>query len=145
MGILSRIGKGALAVLGVGGGNGISAAKEIAEIVEKWAPSAEAKHDMQMDLENRFAQSQASARAHDSPLRSGIPLIDALVNGINRLIRPTVTIGLLGGLYGWWALPEPGLVDPMYWRYTEIVIVFWFGGRALFKDLPAAIKYIKSL
>jgi len=144
MGVLASIGKGLGMMFGIGGGRDKSIVTEVADVVERWAPSEEAKHGMMMDLEKVYHQSQASARAHDSPLKSGLPIIDALVNGINRLIRPAVTVGLIGGLFGWWPLPQPNTVDPMYWRYTEIVVTFWFGGRALFKDLPAAIKYLRS-
>jgi len=143
MGMLSAIGKGLGAIFGIGGGQ-TSVATEVADIVERWAPSQKAKHQMAMDIDNLFVQSQASAREHDQPQNSGVPILDALVNGVNRLIRPGITVGLLGGIVGWWPLPDPGSVDPMFWRYGEIIIAFWFGSRTLFKDLPAAIKYLRK-
>jgi len=32
----------------------------------------------------------------------------------------------------------------MMLRYGETILIFWFGGRALFKDLPAMLKYLKK-
>ena len=145
MGVLSSIGKGVKAALGFGGGSsGKSMATEVADIVERWAPSEQAKHAMLTELAALDMSAQDSARKHDQPQNSGIPIIDALVNGLNRLIRPGITIGIIGGLIGWWRLPDPGVADPMFWRYGEIIIGFWFGSRTLFKDLPAAVKYLRG-
>lgn len=123
---------------------GAEAADKIADIVERWKPGETAKHEMVQDIQRLYMDSQASARAADAPLNSGVPFIDGVVNLINRSIRPGVTVGIFGGLMGWWALPAPETMDPIWFSYGETVLLFWFGGRALFKDLPAALAYFKK-
>jgi len=57
---------------------------------------------------------------------------DSFVDGINRLIRPAVTVYLglvIGGI-----VPVPqNLPDPV-WNLSMITLTFWFGGRLLVKD-----------
>lgn len=115
-----------------------------AEIVEKWFPGAEKKHEIALDIDNAIAQSHADARSHDAKIGAVTGWFNNFVNGINRLVRPAVTVGLVGGVAGFWELPSTGDVDPVILAYTEIVLIFWFGGRALFKDLPSVIKYVRS-
>lgn len=122
---------------------GTAAITEISTVVEKWYPGAEKNHEMAQEIAAMYMKSQESARGHDTPMWSGIALLDGMVNGVNRLIRPGVTIGLVGGVMGWWQLPAPEGIDPVYFHFTEITLLFWFGGRALFKDLPAMLKYLK--
>lgn len=119
--------------------------KQADDIVERYAPGVTGKHAMIRELVELGYGSQSSARAHDQPQASGVPIIDALVNGVNRIIRPGVTIGLIGGLMGWWTIPDPEELHPRYWDALMLALGFWFGGRALLKDLPAAIKYLKGL
>jgi len=115
-------------------------AEGVANIVEKWHPGEVKKQEMELEI-NRFLQdSYESARKHDSPMDSGMPLLDALVNGVNRLIRPWVTITVIGSLFGYWELPPPQSIDPAYWTITQIILGFWFGGRFLVKDIPQAVK-----
>jgi hypothetical protein len=69
---------------------------------------------------------------------------DSWVDKANRLIRPGVTLWLVGGMIGWWQLPKSDAVDPYWQNIFMIVLSFWFGGRALLKDLPAAIKLMRG-
>lgn len=72
---------------------------------------------------------------------------DAFVNGLNRLVRPTVTLTLLFGTFGW-AMLHPSsfaeraialqMIPDELWIMTGLVMAFWFGSRSLFKDRPAA-------
>lgn len=125
------------------GGEVVKTASGVADIVERWMPGAEKKHEIEKEVDQLIESSVNNARSmsFDSP---GSTMFDSFVNGVNRLIRPGVTIWLLGGLGGLWALPAPGTVDPVILKWIDIVLVFWFGGRALFKDLPACIKYVKT-
>ena len=137
MGILSKLtgffaGGTATAATKVAGG--------IADIVERWKPGESKKHEMNMEIQEFLQRTYEDARKHDQPLNSGIPIIDALVNGVNRLIRPWVTITVLGSLFGYWELPPPASIDPQYWTIAQIVLGFWFGGRFLVKDIPQGIK-----
>ena len=146
MGIFSKI--GAKIAQGVIGTSADSAGKLIAQadtIVQRYAPGITGKDDMIKELIALQGQGQDSARAHDQPMASGIPFADALINGLNRLIRPGVTLGLIGGYLGWWHLPAPDTVDPELYSMLKIVLSFYFGGRAVFKDLPQAIGYLKGL
>ena len=120
------------------------AAEGVADIVERWNPGVAKKHEMTMEIAKFMEQSYASARAHDQPMNSGIKIIDALVNGVNRLIRPWVTITVVGHMFGYWRLPPPDSIDAQYWDITLIVLGFWFGGRALFKDLPTMVKSLRG-
>lgn len=126
-------------------GEGSDPVGKVDNIIERYAPGLENKHEMAMEFLKLGKDSQASARAHDTPLSTGFRVADALVNGINRLIRPGVTIGLIGGYMGWWVLPPPDSVDPEIHGYLTLVLSFWFGGRVITKDVPAAIKYLRGL
>ena len=140
MSFLAKIGA---KVGGFFAGGALASAQSVSDIVAKWVPDAEARANLEKELGEQYELSQQSARQHDAPMQ-GASWFDSLVNGINRLIRPTITVGLFGGLFGWWDLPEIKDMDPIYQLYGETVLLFWFGGRALFKDLPAMIKYLKK-
>jgi len=141
MGLFSKIGE-------LIGGGATAPIKAISDIVGKWVPDVETRNNLEKELGEQYQAATASARAHDTPMQSGdnpvAQIFDSLVNGVNRLIRPTITIGLFGGIIGWWNLPKLDNVDPMILVYGETVLLFWFGGRALFKDLPAMLKYLKK-
>ncbi len=122
------------AVTGMAGG--------IADIVERWRPGEGKKHEMQQEVNEFIHKTYADARKHDQPMNSGVPIADAFVNGVNRLIRPWVTITVIGSLFGYWELPPPESIDPQYWVITQIILGFWFGGRFLVKDIPQAIKSV---
>jgi len=67
---------------------------------------------------------------------------DVLIDVVSRLPRPYITFWLVGGFSGWWQLPNPESVHPFWLNIFYLVITFWFGGRALFKDLPKAVGAI---
>lgn len=85
----------------------------------------------------------ADARAMQLPTHGGA--FDTLVDGAARLVRPGVTFWLVGGFIGWWPLPAPGTVDPFWQNVFMLVLTFWFGGRALLKDLPASVRLMRGL
>ena len=116
----------------------------IADIVEKWHPGEIKKHELTMEINEFLEKSYENARQHDQPMNSGVLVVDAIVNGINRLIRPWVTITVVGSLFGYWELPPPQSIDPQYWVIVQGVLGFYFGGRMLFKDIPTAIKFLKK-
>lgn len=71
---------------------------------------------------------------------------DALVDGINRLVRPGITIYLCVGFDGRLIqLPDPTQVDPFWQTCFYLVLTFWFGGRMIMKDLPQAIMYFSKM
>ncbi len=79
-----------------------------------------------------------SARGFAMP-RGGSTWFDSLVDGLNRLVRPVVTIWVFGGVSGAWRLPDMTKVDPFWASIFLVVLLFWFGGRLLLKDLPAGL------
>ncbi len=142
MGIFAAIGAGLAKVFA---GGVVKTAVAGADIVERWVPSAEGKHEMALEIDKAIQNSVAGAREHDSTIGNVPGVFNAIVNSINRLIRPGVTIGLIGGVVGVWPLPATGTIDPVILGWTEMVLIFWFGGRALFKDLPSLIKYVQTI
>jgi hypothetical protein len=128
--------------LGGAGSAVTDTANGIADIVERWKPGEGKKHEMTMEIQEFLQETYDSARKHDQPMNSGNQILDGLVNGVNRLIRPWVTITVIGSLFGYWELPPPESIDPQYWTITQIILGFWFGGRFLVKDIPQAIKSV---
>jgi hypothetical protein len=126
------------------GGTGGSIIKDGADIVERWVPSAQGKHEMAAEIDASIERGVAAARAHDAPPGNNRTWFDSLIDGLNRMVRPTVTIFLFGGIANFWELPKVGDVDPIVLAWTGTVFLFWFGGRALFKDLPGVIKYLQA-
>ena len=135
MGFLSKL-------LSSGSGGVVDSVEGISNIVEKWLPGSEKKHEMAEEIQAAVTASVESARA--MPLGGTTTWFDSFVNGINRLVRPVITIWLIGGLTEAWTLPSTGDIDPIVLSWIGSIIIFWFGGRALFKDLPSVIKYLKK-
>jgi hypothetical protein len=119
-------------------GGVVDAASGVADIVERWKPGETTKHEMEMDVANLVK----GAREHDSPVAGG-GFLGGLADGINRLIRPVVTLYVLGGLFGFFDPQLNSNIDPWFLAQGEKIIIFWFGGKVLLKDLPAAIKYLR--
>ena len=141
MGLLSKVGAffgGGAAKAGLGVANGI------ADIVERWKPGDAKNVEFTKELTTLVNDSYDSARKHDSPMKSGIPILDGLVNGVNRLIRPWVTITVIGSLFGYWELPPPQNIPPEYWVMVQVILGFWFGGRLVTKDIPAALGHLRK-
>jgi hypothetical protein len=70
---------------------------------------------------------------------------DVFVDCVSRLIRPGITIWIFGGISGGWKLPNMADVDPFWQQATWIVLTFWFGGRAIAKDIPKLLLAIAKL
>lgn len=131
-----------------GGKKGII--EQVSDTVDKWKPSPVTQHGMDIEASKQSVaeqaagdESQRSARA--MPLPTHGTWFDSLVDGLNRLVRPTITYWIVGGLVGFWQLPRLGSVDPIMMNIVWTVITFWFGSRLLFKDLPAAYALAMKL
>lgn len=83
------------------------------------------------------------ARAMTAPSHGS--WFDVLVDGFSRLVRPGVTLWLVGGFIGWWTLPRIETISEYWQNIFMIVLTFWFGGRAILKDLPGAIAAMRGL
>lgn len=118
------------------GGGGAKTVEKVADIADKAFHTEQEKTETdQKDL--------ADARAMQMTSHSS--LFDVFVDGLNRLVRPGVTLWIIGGFIGWWVLPASDTVD-VFWQNTFwVVLTFWFGGRALLRDLPAAIRMMRGL
>ncbi len=116
------------------GGGG---AETIAKTVDKATYTAEEKaKDDVTDL--------ASARQFYGA--ANMPgLLNQLVDGANRLIRPWVTIELFARWFGYKPFPKLEGIDPFWVTITMIVLTFWFGGRTLVRDIPAMVKTLRGL
>lgn len=128
MGFLSKIGTWLF------GGGG---AEMVAKTVDEAVYSAEERSE---DDAKDLASARSFAGVSNQP-----GFVNQVVDATNRLIRPGVTLWLCGGFIGWWTLPKPGFVDPYWQNVFMIVLTFWFGGRALLKDLPAAVRAMRGM
>lgn len=115
-------------------------------IVERWKPSETARHEMSMAILKLIADSTEDARKYD-PRTVGRTLFSEIINvtvdGVSRAIRPSVTILLLGAIFGWWEIriqEVPEIVQ----RWAETVFLFWFGSRAIIKDIPALVRQLRG-
>lgn len=125
----------------------VKTANGVADIVERWKPSEQARHDMTMDIQKLVNESLASARQYDPRSEGGGiigGIINVVVDGLSRLIRPGITIMLVGGCMGWWTLPPPNSIDPTYMEWTYTVVAFWFGTRTIYKDIPTMLKALRG-
>jgi len=84
----------------------------------------------------------ASARQMQS--QAGNTGFDVLVNCIARLVRPFITFWLMGGLIGWWDFRPIDRISQFHQSLIYLCFTFWFGGRAITKDIPAFLKALKS-
>jgi hypothetical protein len=146
MSILGKI-FGAPAVVAKGAaGAAVAVAKGASEIVERWVPSAASREEAHLAIQKLTQDAAAAARAY-SPTSGGtspfMNVVNGLVDALSRLIRPTVTILLMGAVFGWWPV-NVKTVDPIILGWGESVMIFWFGARALFKDFPALLEAIKK-
>lgn len=119
-------------------GGAMEGASKVADIVERWKPGVTTRHEMEMDV----AELVNGARVHDQVTPNG-GIFGNIANALNRLIRPVVTIYVLGGVFGFFEVTYAANIDPWFLAQAERIIVFWFGGKLLIKDIPAAIKYLR--
>lgn len=114
-----------------------------ADIAERWFPGDEKKHEMAMEIDEAIAGGVAAARLY-APTTGTTTWVDSIANSLNRLVRPVTTFGFLGGLFGFWDLPQTGDVDPMVLYWIGGIFTFWFGMRTLVKDVPDLVKLMKE-
>lgn len=124
----------------------VQTAEGVSKIAERWKPSDAARFEQDMAVEDQTQKHVADARQYD-PRSSGGGMVGDLANVfvdvLSRLIRPGVTILLLGACFGWWSLPAPDAVPEVYFMWTQSVIAFWFGARTVFKDIPSFINAVR--
>ena len=125
-----------------------SPAKELIEVFKPNAEqSAERDHveTMALSHEDLASLQQFTAEFHD---RAGRTWWDSLIDGLNRLPRPMITLGIL-------ALFVLAPVAPVrfleiaqayqmmpdgFWALLSVIIAFYFGGRMQLKGQDMAVK-----
>jgi hypothetical protein len=68
---------------------------------------------------------------------------DVLVDGMNRLVRPAFAFWSFGVLVGWWG-EKIKEISPEAMNLILLIVTFYFGGRAILKDLPSVIKSLRA-
>jgi hypothetical protein len=89
------------------------------------------------DAKDLGSAREMTAPSHDSGF-------DILVDAFSRLVRPGVTFWMIGGFIGWWTLPRIETISDYWQNIFMLVLTFWFGGRAVLKDLPAAVRSMRK-
>ncbi len=110
--------------------------------MDKVADVADKAFHTDQEKAQEDAADLADARAMIPAVTHGT-LFDVLVDGINRLQRPGWGIYLFGGVIGWWTFPEIAS-DGLWASLFVLYFTFLFGGRAILKDLPAAINMMRG-
>lgn len=114
----------------------------VKETIEVFRPNAEANAQRVADYKNA-ALHQYAAEFH---ARSNRNWVDSLVDALNRLIRPVVTLMVLYPLYAtvydpiqmanvWQAIAT---LPQGYWAVAGLVLSFYFGGRMQIKALDSS-------
>ena len=141
-------------------------AREVGNVVEQvggvFRPNAEASAARAHTYDSA-ALAQYAAEFHQRATRTWF---DSLVDGLNRLVRPIITLSLLGVIPAVTLYPEQAAISfaaltvlpTGYWALVSIVIGFYFGGRMQLKAqdfersvndavtrAPAAIKTMEDL
>jgi len=100
------------------------------------ADEAEARSQNAMDSARDAYKAEWQYGGHDTKF-------DSFVDGMNRLVRPVVTYGLLAAVFGFIEIPDN--LDDNIWLPLTTVLAFWFGGRLLKRDGGVdAIKAIRE-
>lgn len=116
-------------------------ARQVGDVVEQvggvFRPNAEATASRAHDY-NSAALAQYAAEFHK---RSNRTWFDSLVDGLNRLARPIITVSVLGIIPAVMLWPEEAavafaalaLLPTGYWALVSIIIGFYYGGRMQIK------------
>ncbi len=94
-------------------------------------------------------QERQAADAADTKDARAVPMVshgtafDVLIDGLNRAQRPGWGIYFFGGCAGWWQLANIAM-DGFWASLLLLYFTFLFGGRAVLKDLPAAIQLMRE-
>lgn len=120
-----------------GGASGSGGAGKVVDALDKAILSKQERFEMD-------AADMISVRAMFSA-PAGPGFLNQLIDAVNRSVRPLVTYALIGGLMGWWKLPSMDAVAPFYQTLIYLVFTFWFGGRAIMKDVPAMLTALKKI
>lgn len=122
---------------------GQSVVSEVTSVVKDYDPGTKDTHDMAVEDDKNAQAATASAQALSFQTHN--TGFDVFVDGVWRLMRPTIIIAFLLGLYGVIPVPKPGQVDPLFLAWFDKIMYFLFGGRLILKDIPSALSYILAI
>lgn len=117
-----------------------------ADIVERWVPGSADKVKMQIDIQDSIAKAVNEARAYDPRTVSTTKFgdtVNVIVDAFCRLIRPVVTVLMVGSVFGWFDISTKSL-DPTVLSWGGLTIGYWFGMRTITQDIPSLIKAVKN-
>ncbi len=123
--------------------NGKGVVGSISDVVNEWMPSQTSKN--KQSIEDLKAGDASQAAAYGLVLKSHDSWFDILVDGLNRLPRPMLTLWVFGILANWWNAPDLTNVHPMLLNIVWTIITFWFGSRVVLKDMPSAIMAYREM
>lgn len=111
------------------------------KVVEKGMELADEAFHTGQERSEQDAKDTADSRnmqfaTHDS-------WFDILVDGLNRMVRPAFAFWSFGVLVGWWG-EKIKEISPEAMNLILIIVTFYFGGRAILKDLPGVIKTLRT-
>jgi len=121
------------------------------ELIEVFKPNAEQESErdhverMALSQQDLASLQQFAAEFHE---RAGRTWWDSLVDGLNRLPRPLITLGILGFFVLAPLAPVRFLeiaqayqmMPDGFWALLGIIIAFYFGGRMQLKGQDMAVK-----
>lgn len=109
-------------------------------IVEKGMDIADKAFHTEQERTEQDAKDTQDSRAMQ--FASHESWFDVLVDGLNRLVRPAFAFWSFGILVGWWG-EKIKEISPEAMNLILIIVTFYFGGRAILKDLPSVIKTLR--
>jgi hypothetical protein len=127
---------GLMGILGALFGGNRNVVREVAEIFKVNVEGASVRgHDFDSSALDQFAAEFA--------VRASRTWWDSLVDGLNRLPRPTFTLGVFVTLV--WTAVDPAFMAEVFaawaiiptpvWALITIIVTFFFGGRQQVKDM----------
>lgn len=82
-------------------------------------------------------------RAREMPLApSHNTWFDVLIDGASRLPRPLMAFWVIGILMGLWNGPDFEAIDDKVETWVEYIMGFFFGHRAMARDIPSMVSGI---
>lgn len=128
-----------LSWLGIGTANGLAnTAQTVSDVVSQWV-SNPAERAAQVDKIMTAAQADVQSARQSFNALPGDTGFSAFADGVNKMMRPVLAVGLLGGIIGWWHLPDVKAVPDMYISLAYAVFGFYFGVVSVVDDLPRGV------
>lgn len=120
------------------GGGARAVGNTVEQVHDTFRPNAEKSAQRASDY-NQAALAQYAAEFH---ARANRTWFDSLVDGLNRLARPLITMSVLGMLPAAMFFPEDTavaiqaiqLLPTGYWALLSVIIGFYYGGRMQIKS-----------